>query len=448
MIPNMRFQGAHCMGLYQRQVAIPEHPGLKIAHPSAAEISENRSSKMNRSSPQAPFIAESSRYSRRGVLKAAASIFAAMNLRGIVPSAHGMSFVSARRGTAQEEKRDMHTPPSALTAWLARQVGFQLAHEQFTVPELVELGIAADTAGFDLLAVSDHFQPWQTNEGHSGQAWVTMSAIGQRTKRIRMGTTVTCPTFRYSAGVVAEAFASLSLLYPGRIFLGIGSGEALNEEAATGIWPKWPERSERLVEAAEIIRKLWGGGQIDHAGTYYKVNARLYDPPSQPIPLLMAGNGPKAMYRCGKYADGLITDPKTWKEHKAEFLRGANDAGRDVARMPVFIEQYVVVGGEREKAEAAAMWRFGPKAWKPYFNIRDPKTIEDRAKAEVPLEKVTEGWPVSTDPEAHVKVISELFDSGATGVHIHSGQRDQRRVIDFYGQNVLPRLRKAAPRAA
>ncbi len=393
------------------------------------------------------FVAESSDRSRRRILKMAASIFAAMNLQGTVSSAFGMSFVSGGSPSA-EDQSDMNTRKSATPSWLTRQVGFQLAHEQFTVPELVELGIAADQAGFDLLAVSDHFQPWQANEGHSGQAWITMSAIGQRTQRIRMGTTVTCPTFRYNPGVVAEAFASLSLLYPGRVFLGIGSGEALNEEAATGVWPKWPERSERLVEAADIIRKLWAGKQIDHSGKYYKVNARLYDPPSQPIPLLMAGNGPKAMYRCGRYADGLITDPKTWKEHKAEFQKGASHAGKDLGRMPVFIEQYVVVGGDSEKAEAAEMWRFGPKAWKPYFNIRDPKTIQDRAQAEIPLEKVTEGWPVGTDPEVHVKVLSELFDSGANGVHIHSGQHDQKRVIDFYGKEVLPRLRNTAARAA
>jgi coenzyme F420-dependent glucose-6-phosphate dehydrogenase len=154
------------------------------------------------------------------------------------------------------------------------------------------------------------------------------------------------------------------------------------------------------------------------------------------------------MYRCGKYADGLITDPKTWKEHKTEFEKGTRDAGKNVSQLPVFIEQYVVVGGETEKAEAAEMWRFGPKAWKPYFNIRDPKTIQKRAEAEIPVQKVTEGWPVSTDPEVHVKVLSELFDSGATGVHIHSGQRDQKRVIDFYGKEVLPRLRKTLAKAA
>jgi F420-dependent hydroxymycolic acid dehydrogenase len=116
--------------------------------------------------------------------------------------------------------------------------------------------------------------------------------------------------------------------------------------------------------------------------------------------------------------------------------------------MPVFIEQYVVVGDKKDAEEAAEFWRFGPKAWKPYFNIRDPKTIQERAEAEIPLEKVTEGWAMGTEPEVHVKVLSDLFDSGATGVHIHSGQHDQRRVIEFYGKEVLPRLRKAAAKAA
>lgn len=386
-------------------------------------------------------------FDRRGWLKAAASFAAITSVGGFVTSPAGAASLHEHQAISREEKSTVHRE-SLAASWLNRQIGFQLAHEQFKVPDLVELGVAADQAGFDLLAVSDHFQPWQTNEGHSGQAWITMAAIGQRTRRIRMGTTVTCPTFRYNPGVVAEAFASLSLLTPGRVFLGLGSGEALNEQAATGFWPKWSERSDRLVEATELIRKLWSGQQIDHKGQYYKVNARLYDPPA-PIPLLMAGNGPKAMHRCGEFADGLITDPKTWKEHKSEFQKGATDAGKDPGRMPVFIEQYVVVGGDSELKEAAELWRFGPKAWNPFFNIRDPKTIQDRAEAEVSLEKVTEGWPVGNDPEVHVKVLSELFKSGATEVHIHSGQRDQKKVIEFYGKEVLPRLReRIAQRAA
>lgn len=324
-------------------------------------------------------------------------------------------------------------------------MGFMLAHEQFPIPELVELGEAAEQAGFGLLATSDHLQPWQTNEGHAGEAWVTMGALTQRTKRVWIGTTVTCPTFRYSPAVVAEAFASLSLLAPGRIFLGIGSGEALNEEAAIGSWPKWPERSERLLEAQEIIRQLWTGKQISHKGRYYTVNAKLYDAPAKPIPLLMAGNGPKAMQRVGGHAEGLISDPNTWKEHKADYENAARAAGKDPMQMPVLIEQYAVVGAENAAKRPAELWRFGPKAFKKYYNVRDPERIQNEADAEVPLQEVYKGWAMSTDPEVHVKKVKELFDSGVSVVNIHSGQSDQRRVIEFYGKEVLPRLRKEVP---
>lgn len=324
----------------------------------------------------------------------------------------------------------------------SRMLGFMLPHEQFPVPDLVDLGVLAEQAGFDLIATSDHFQPWQANEGHSGMAWVTMAALGQKTNHIWMGPTVTCPTFRYNPAVVAEGFASLDLLFPGRIFLGIGSGEALNEEAATGSWPKWQERSERLVEAAQVIRELWKGETVQHKGKYYEVNARLYDPPKKTVPLLMAANGPKAMQRAGRYADGLITDPKTWKQHKNEFVSSLQAAGKNLSDVPVLVEQYVVVGDKSEAEKAAQFWRFGPKAFKEYYNVRDPLEIERRAMSEVPLDQVYDGWPIGTDPKVHIKTINDLFDSGATIVNIHSGQSEQRRVIEFYAKEVLPALKQ------
>lgn len=268
-----------------------------------------------------------------------------------------------------------------------------------------------------------------------------MAALGQRTKKAWIGSTVTCPTFRYNPAVVAEAFASLSLLYPRRIFLGIGSGEALNEKAAVGSWPNWQERSDRLIEATSLIRDLWRGGPVTHQGRFYSVTATLYDPPTKTIPLLMAANGPKAMRRAGQYGDGLVTDPKTWKQHKTEFEAGARAAGKDPSQMPVLVEQYAVVGNRQDAEKAAEFWRFGPKAFKTYYNIRDPKDIREHADTEVPLEKVYSEWPIGTDPNVHLKVINELFDSGATIVNIHSGQPEQERVIEFYGKEVLPKLR-------
>jgi len=369
---------------------------------------------------------------RRTLLKSAGLLVGTSALASTLP---------AMASNMSNEATPTSGPQGTTPPITSPMVGFMLAHEQFPVPELVELGVVAEQAGFDLLATSDHRQPWQANELHAGQAWVTMAALGARTKRVWVGPTVTCPTFRYNPAVVAEAFASLSLLYPGRIFLGVGSGEALNEQAAIGSWPRWPERSERLIEATEIVRKLWTGHQISHAGKYYNLNAKLYDPPAVQVPILMAANvGPKAMYRSGQYGDGLITDPDSWKEHKAEFEKGAKAAGKDPRQMPVLVEAFVVVGDKKDAEASAELWRFLPKAFKSYFNIRDPQAIQDQATAELPLEKVYGKWPISTDPDVHAEALIELFRSGATIVNVHSGQSDQRRVIDFYGEHVLPKV--------
>ncbi|MBV8893667.1 MAG: TIGR03557 family F420-dependent LLM class oxidoreductase [Acidobacteria bacterium] len=320
-------------------------------------------------------------------------------------------------------------------------VGYNLEHEQFPVPELVQFGADASQAGFGALAYSDHLQPWQANEGHAGQAWVTLSAVGSQALSSWIGTMVTCPTIRYNPAVVAEAFASLSLLYPGRVFLGVGSGEAVNEEAATGYWPPWSERWGRLIEAISIIRALWSGEQVQFQGQYYTVNAKLYDPPAQPIPLLTAANGMKSMRLAGQYGDGLITDPKTWQQYKTEWQEGANAAGKDPGQMPVMVQQYVVVGDQSDAQQAAELWRFLPKAFTTYYNIPSPVEIEQLADQQVPLSQVIAQWVVGTDPSVHINAINELFNSGVSVVEIVSGQPDQQRVIGFYGDNVLPQFR-------
>jgi TAT-translocated FGD2 family F420-dependent dehydrogenase len=376
---------------------------------------------------------------RRGALKWAGAAAAMLNVAAVTGCASGNSgggqpAAGAATGAA----------PRAAAGPLRRgMIGYMLAHEQFPLPGLVDIGAAAARSGFDLLATSDHFQPWQANEGHSGEAWVTLAALGARAPGPWMGTTVTCPTFRYNPAVVAEAFASLDRLYPGRIFLGVGSGEALNEQAATGEWPRWAERWERLIEAIDIIRALWRGGPVSHRGAHYSVDARLYDPPARPIPLLTAANGRKSMRLAGRYGDGLVTDPKTWKEHKPEWEAGAREAGKDPADMPVLVEHYVVVGDDATARQAAELWRFGPKAFKGYYDIPDPAEIQRRAEAEIPLEKVMAEWPIGFDPEPHLRAIRELFDSGAWIVNVHAGQPDQARVLDFYATQVLPRLRGA-----
>jgi TAT-translocated FGD2 family F420-dependent dehydrogenase len=321
-----------------------------------------------------------------------------------------------------------------------RLVGFMLAHEQFGVPDLIKLAETAARSRFDLLATSDHFQPWQPNEGHCGEAWVTRGAMANRIREAWMGTTVTCPTLRYHPSIVAEAFATLSHLHPGRVFLGVGSGEALNERAAVGLWPAWEERWERLVEALHVIRALWAGEPVSHRGKYYRVSGRLYDPPAQPIPILTAANGKKSMRLAGKHGDGLITDPLTWRQHKSEWEAGAREAGKSPDEMPVLVEQFVVVGDEEDARRPASLWRFLPKAFKAYYEVTDPAMIEKRADAELPIKEVIADWTISPDPDDHIAAVNALFDSGATIVNIHSGQTDQQKVIDFYGNWVIPQL--------
>jgi alkanesulfonate monooxygenase SsuD/methylene tetrahydromethanopterin reductase-like flavin-dependent oxidoreductase (luciferase family) len=210
------------------------------------------------------------------------------------------------------------------------------------------------------------------------------------------------------------------------------------------MWPHWQERWDRLIEAITIIRQLWDGGEVSHKGTYYTVDARLYDPPPQPIPLLTAANGKKSMRLAGLHGDGLISDPLTWKQHKSEWESAAREAGRNPAEMPVLIEQFVTVGDEAEARKAAELWRFLPRAFKSYYNITDPAEIERQADQQVPLDKITESWAVGTDPAKHIAKVQELFDSGVTIVNIHSGQPDQMKVIDFYASHVLPKFRQPA----
>jgi TAT-translocated FGD2 family F420-dependent dehydrogenase len=371
---------------------------------------------------------------RRNLLKFAA----------VMATASPLGVAAAQPAATSAPDRSQPRPQSTNATIGEGLIGYMLAHEQFPVQELVGIGNHAAQSGFHLLATSDHLQPWQANEGHSGEAWVTLGALSTHVSGTWMGTTVTCPILRYSPVVVAETFASLSHLAPGRIFLGVGSGEALNEQAATGAWPKWQERWDRLVEAITIIRQLWSGESVAHRGKYYTLDAKLYDPPLRPIPLLTAANGRKSMRLAGQYGDGLVTDPLTWKRHKAEWQEGARAADKNPDAMPVLVEQYGVVGGEADAKQAAELWRFGPQAFTSLYNVRDPAEIQRRAKAETPIDQVLKGWPISTDPGPHLDKIHELQESGVSIVNIHAGQPDQRRVIEFYASQVLPKLPRPA----
>jgi TAT-translocated FGD2 family F420-dependent dehydrogenase len=332
--------------------------------------------------------------------------------------------------------------PAAAGPLLGR-IGFQLAHEQFPAPQLAEWGVQAEQAGFSNLWMSDHFQPWQDNQGHAGYARVTQAVLGQRTKQIGIGTFVTCPTYRYRPAELAQAFATLAQFTPGRVIMGAGSGEALNETAATGEWGNYAERSARLIEAVTLIRQLWTGQTVNFSGKYYQVkDARLYDPPPQPIPIYIAATGPKSMRLAGQYGDGLITDNiDYYKKNKAEFEAGALAAGKDPASLPVVVSTTVVVGNEQEALPGAELWRFTRQEWGLFVNNYSPVWIRQQADQLIPLQDVYKNWTISFDPNDHVKALKKIYDTGVTHVVINSHQADQSKVIDFYGKQVLPLLK-------
>jgi TAT-translocated FGD2 family F420-dependent dehydrogenase len=314
-----------------------------------------------------------------------------------------------------------------------------LSHEQFPTSVLVDQAQRAEAAGFRYVWASDHLQPWQDNEGHAMSPWLTLALVGERTTRLSFGTGVTCPIYRHHPTDVAQAFASLAGLAPGRVFLGVGTGERLNEQAATGEFGTYRERHDRLVEAIQLIRQLWGGDRVSFRGTYFRTEQlKLYDLPATPPPIYVAASGPRSARLAGQYGDGWIsqlsalTDPKL----SAAFTAGAQASGRDPARLGKRVELFAVVGDRDEVNRAAQLWRFTASA--SNIDQPDPVAIEQAAAA-TPLERVSSSWATGTDPAPHIAAVQRVLSSGATPF-LHFPQRDPVVAIDFYRDRVLPAL--------
>jgi len=330
-----------------------------------------------------------------------------------------------------------HGAPRGPAPPAATPVGVVLSHEQFRTEQLVAQALAAERAGFAYVWASDHIQPWQDNEGHSMFPWLTLALVGNSTSHISFGTGVTCPTYRYDPAVVAQAFASLAVLNPGRVFLGLGTGERLNEQAATGRFGPYAERHDRLLEAIQLIRQLWSGSRISFSGRYFHTNSlKIYDLPDAPPPIFVAASGPKSATLAGRYGDGWITQARdlTRPELRAAFTAGARAAGRDVATLGKRAEMFAVVGDGGEAAHAAALWRFTAGA----VDQPDPVRIQ-RAAESNPIDKVLADWTVGTDPTTHIKAVQAVLDAGAVPF-LHFPQADPGAAIDFYRANVLPNV--------
>jgi coenzyme F420-dependent glucose-6-phosphate dehydrogenase len=329
------------------------------------------------------------------------------------------------------------------------RIGYKASAEQFGPRELLDFSVQAEAHGFQIVAVSDHFQPWRHHGGHSPAALPWLGALGERTERVTMGTSVLTPTLRYQPAIVAQSFATLACLAPGRVFLGVGTGEAMNETPATGgAFPGRKERRLRLAEAVRLIRELWRGERVDFEGDYYAVErATIYDRPDEPVPIYIAASGPLAAKLAGRVGDGFICTsgkrPELYRELLANVEEGAAGAGRDASAIRRMIEIKVSYDRDREYAlEACGWWAALALTPEQKEGIEDP--IEMERVADENLDKAHTRFIVSDDPEEVVERIGDYLDLGFDELVLHAPGEDQTRFLDQFAADVLPGLRDRA----
>lgn len=334
------------------------------------------------------------------------------------------------------------------------RIGYKASAEQFGPRELLEFARQAERVGLDLIAVSDHFQPWRHHGGHGPAALTWLGALGERTEHATLGTSVLTPTLRYHPAVIAQAFGTLACLNPGRVFLGVGTGEALNETPATGeTFPGRKERRQRLAEAIALIRQLWTEERVTFEGQFYRTSrATVYDRPAEPVPIYVAASGPLAAKLAGRRGDGFLCtsgkDPSLYEALLANLEAGAREVQRDPRAIPRMIEIKVSYDRDLERARDACRW-WAALALKPEQKegIEDP--LEMEAVADANADRAHTRFIVSDDPEEVAERIGGYVQLGFSELLLHAPGADQGRFLSSFAADVLPRLRElSVPQAA
>lgn len=329
------------------------------------------------------------------------------------------------------------------------RIGYKASAEQFGPRELLDFSAMAEERGLEVVAISDHFQPWRHNGGHAPAAMTWLGAVGTATRKAVLGTSVLTPMLRYHPSVVAQSFATLGAMYPGRVFLGVGSGEAMNETPATGAeFPPPKERRLRMAESIELIRRLWTEDRVDFEGAYYQTSrATIYDRPEQPVPIFVAASGPLAAKLAGRVGDGFICtsgkDPELYRTLIANVSEGAESAGRSINDIRRMIE--IKVSYDRDAAyahEACNWWAALALTSEQKTGVEDPLEMERLADAN--LDKAHTRFIVSSDPEEVVDRIAPYLALGFQDLVLHAPGTDQRRFLDQFTADVLPLLRDQA----
>ena len=326
--------------------------------------------------------------------------------------------------------------------------GYKASAEQFPPVELLNYGVLAEELGFDSVFVSDHLQPWRHDGGHAPAALPWLGALAARTERVLLGTSVLTPTFRYHPAVVAQAFATLGCLAPGRVVLGVGSGESLNEVLLGTQWPDGKERFARLKEAVQLIQKLWTEDRVTYEGQFYKTeNATIYDKPEQRVPIYIGASGPAATRLAGRIADGFITTSGKGHDLYTETLlpavnEGAEKAGRKIDDLDLLIEVKVSFDDDLERARNDThYWGALALSAEEKTGVEDPIEMQRRADA-LPVERTATRWIVSSDPAEHVAKVAEYLDMGFKHLVFHAPGPDQERFLRLYADQILPELRR------
>ena len=327
-------------------------------------------------------------------------------------------------------------------------LGYKAAAEQFGPRELLDLAIAAEHAGFDSVLISDHAQPWRHTGGHAPHALAWLAAVAQRTERVLLGTSVLAPTFRHHPAVLAQAAATMEILAPRRLLLGLGTGESMNEVPVLGIeWPAFPERLDRLAEAVKLMRRLWTEERVTFDGTYFRTDAlTVYDRPDRPVPIWLAASGPQAARLAGRVADGYISTSSHAHDRLRDTLlvavdEGAREAGRSPNDLGRLIEIKLAWADARATAiDATRFWAALALPTEAKHGISDPREMERRAGAV--LDQSERAWLVTTDPDEIVARVAEYVVLGYRHLVFHSPLPDQLWFIDSFGRRVMPLLRE------
>ena len=329
------------------------------------------------------------------------------------------------------------------------KIGYKASAEQFAPRDLLEFSVHAEQAGFDSIMVSDHFQPWRHTGGHAPYSFAWLGALGERTSKAMIGTSVVTPTFRYHPSIVAQAMGTLGAMYPDRVMLGVGTGESLNEVPSIGCeWPAFRERFRRLKESIELMRRLWTEERVTYEGEYYRTeNATIYDRPDAPIPLYVAASGAVASRLAGRVADGFICTsgkkPELYSETLLPAVReGMSKAVRARGSVELMIEMKVSFDTDMGRAmEDTRHWAALALSPEEKMGVEDPVQMESLSDA-LPVERAASRWIVSTDVDEHIERIAPYVDLGFRHLVFHAPGTNQRRFIDLYAEKVMPALRR------